>query len=167
VRFLYGEFEVTLDEKSRLLVPAEIRKRLQPEDGNAFILVIGQNRVPWLYAEGYYEELIEQDRTQLRPAADELAFLQVNFAGAARLELDRQGRVLIPDRVMRRVRLNKELMLAGVRDHLELWDRAAWDNRMRDLTERIPDLAVGSKETRRPDSGHPAGSEAGAPGGQG
>ena len=56
---LYGEHELTIDDKNRLLVPAEIRKSLSPErDGEAFFLVIGRNRKPWLYPERYYEHLV-------------------------------------------------------------------------------------------------------------
>ena len=54
---LYGEYELTIDDKNRLLVPSEVRKAIVPErDGEAFFLVVGINRVPWLYAERYYEQ---------------------------------------------------------------------------------------------------------------
>ncbi len=56
---LHGEYELTIDDKNRFLIPAEIRKMMNPErDGEAFFLVIGTDRRPWMYPERYYEALV-------------------------------------------------------------------------------------------------------------
>ena len=56
---LYGEYELTMDEKNRLVLPAEVRRALEPErDGEAFFVVIGVNQWPWLYPERGYEGLV-------------------------------------------------------------------------------------------------------------
>jgi MraZ protein len=60
-------------------------------------------------------------------APDELlAYERVNFALAGRVELDRQGRVLIADKMLKRAQLTEQVMMVGVRDHLELWDVEQW-----------------------------------------
>ena len=65
---LYGEYELTIDDKNRMLIPSEVRKSLDSErDGDAFFLVFGTNRRPWLYPERQYERQvaeIQQDLAQ-------------------------------------------------------------------------------------------------------
>jgi len=134
---LYGEYELNIDEKSRLLIPSEVRKQLDPErDGDGFFLVVGVNRVPWIYPERYYEDLVAKRPAELTPGEDALAFDQFNFALASKLELDSQGRVGIPQKTMKRSGLEKEVTLIGVRDHLELWNRTDWERRRQALEER-------------------------------
>ena len=72
---LHGEYEISIDDKNRFLIPAEIRKRMDPErDGTAFYLVIGQDRRPWIYTERFYESLSSDLPAELKPGLDRLAF---------------------------------------------------------------------------------------------
>ena len=143
----YGEYELTVDDKNRLLIPSEVRKRIDPaEDGEAFFLVVGVNRVPWLYAEHYYEELVSRRPADLMPPEYVLAFEQLSFALASRLEPDKQGRVLIPEKTLKRAGLEKDVTLIGVRDHLELWDRKEWETRRQALEQKIPEIVLLAKQ---------------------
>jgi MraZ protein len=124
---LHGEYELSIDDKGRFLIPAEIRKRMEPErDGSAFFLVIGPDRRPWLYTERFYESLLETQSSDLLPGRDLLARDRRMFGTAAYLEPDKQGRVLIPDAARKRTAIDKEFTLVGVRDHLEIWRREEW-----------------------------------------
>src|SRR5690606_1411530 len=90
---LYGEFELTIDDKNRMLIPSEVRRALVPErDGEALFLVFGTNRRPWLYPERQYEAMVARIQQELAPTEDALAFDQMHFAMASRLEWDKQGR---------------------------------------------------------------------------
>jgi len=134
---LYGEHELTIDEKNRMLCPSEIRRAMDPErDGQAFFVVIGKNRKPWLYAEKYYEHLASQRQQELTPSDDALAFDQYHFARASKVEWDKQGRILLPDKTLKRTGTNREVTLIGARDHLELWNRADWEARFEQLLAR-------------------------------
>jgi MraZ protein len=134
---LYGEHELMLDEKNRLLVPSEIRKSLVPErDGEAFFLVVGQNRKPWLYTEKYYEHLVSSGEQQLMPNENVLAFNQYFFAMASRAECDKAGRILIPEKTLQRTGTKREVTLIGARDHLEIWNRTDWEHRFEELFSR-------------------------------
>ena len=147
---LFGEYELSIDEKNRLLIPAEIRKSMVSErDGEAFFLVVGVNRVPWLYPEHFYEQLVAQVPQEITPGEDLLAYDQMNFAMASRLEWDKQGRVLIPEKTLRRTRLSREVTLIGVRDHLELWNRAEWEDRREQLLSRSSEIAIRAKQARQ------------------
>ena len=101
---------------------------MDPErDGTAFWLLIGADRRPYIYTEKYYESLVEQEPAQLSPGRDRLAYDRRMFGTSCYLEPDKQGRVLIPDQVRKRTGLDKEVTLVGVRDHMELWNRAEWE----------------------------------------
>ena len=146
---LIGEYELTIDGKNRLLVPAEIRRAIPPEHGEAFYLVVGINRVPWLYPERYYEELVMQAPTDMTPGEDLLAFDQLVFGMASKLPWDKQGRVLIPDKTLKRASISKDVTVVGVRDHLELWDRAAWEARREELERRSSEVFARAKPARQ------------------
>jgi MraZ protein len=125
---LHGEYELTIDDKNRFLIPAEIRKRMDPErDGGAFFLVIGPDRKPWMYTERYYEQMVSELPAQMSPGLDRLAYDRRVFGTAAFLEPDKQGRVLLPEMMRKRTALDREVTMVGVRDHLEIWNRPEWE----------------------------------------
>jgi MraZ protein len=137
-----GEHQLTIDDKNRMLVPSEIRKSMDPKrDGEGFYLVIGQNRKPWLYAERYYEELLEREANDLRPEAEirpdqrTLETWQATFALASKVSWDKQGRILLPEITLKRTNTDREITLIGVRNHLELWNRSDWDVRFNELLQ--------------------------------
>lgn len=147
---LIGEYDLTIDEKNRLQIPAEIRKSMDSErDGNAFFLVLGLNRKPWLYPERYYEQMVFQAQPELTPGEEQLDFDHLNFALADKRDWDSQGRMVIPEKTMRRTELNREVTLIGARDHLELWNRADWESRREQLLSRGPDVAIRAKQARQ------------------
>ena len=147
---LTGEFELNIDEKNRLLVPSEIRKSInQQEHGDGFFLVMGINRRPWLYSERYYENLVTAGPADITPENDLLAFDQLHFALASRLEPDGQGRLLLPMKTLRRAGIQKEVTLIGVRDHLEVWNRADWEARIEELERKAAEIAIAAKRQRQ------------------
>ncbi len=131
---LYGEYELTMDDKNRLLVPAEVRRSLDPErDGEAFFITVGVNRRTWLYPERGYEVLVSQLESEMSPGEDRLAFDQMHFSMVSKVEWDKQGRMLLPDKYRTRTGLNREVTMIGVRDHLEIWNREDWAVRLAEL----------------------------------
>jgi MraZ protein len=137
-----------------LLIPAEVRRTLDPQrDGEAFILVIGVNKRPWLYPENYYQQLVSAAEQSITPEEDSLAFDLMHFAMASRLEWDKQGRVLIPDKTLRRTGIGKEVTLVGVRNHLELWNRDDWEAHHEALMERMSEISLRAKQSQRVEPG--------------
>ena len=138
---LYGEFDLTVDDKNRLLVPAEVRRAINPDlHGDAFFLVIGSNRKLWFYPEHYYEELVATSPNDLVPGEDQLAYDQLKFAMVSRVERDAQGRMVLPERALRRTCAGREVTLIGARDHLELWNRSEWNRQFEDLFQRSTEI---------------------------
>ncbi len=127
--FLAGTFELSIDSKNRLSVPFAIRRKLNDDrDGHALYVVPGRRpNTLALYPEKHYERL----RVDL-PADDALseetfAYRQFEASQSALLDPDGQGRVLIPERLLKRAGIGKEVALIAVRDHLELWNRADFE----------------------------------------
>jgi len=84
----YGEHELTLDDKNRLLVPAEIRKSLDPvADGEGLMVVYGPNGKPWFYTEKYWRGLvIKEDPANLNVKEAQIKYLQLNVGMARRVD---------------------------------------------------------------------------------
>jgi MraZ protein len=123
-----GEYEHTLDAKNRVSIPARFRQTLSAQTvGDKFYLVFGPNKKLWLYPDQYYEELVSQYPAELIPDEQILRFEQITFGLAQLLEMDKTGRIILPERMIRRTELGKEVVIIGVRDHLELWNRDEWE----------------------------------------
>ena len=145
--FLMGEHDITVDDKSRLLVPAEFRKEIsEARDEKVLICRIGRKRVPWLYPENYYRELIAQRRLSLTPGEDEEAFNEAYYSLIFRLQWDGQGRVVLPEKLVNRTALKKELTIVGAGDHLVIWNREDWEKRAATLIDTIDQITDREKQ---------------------
>jgi len=124
---LTGEYELTLDEKNRISIPSRVREQIaQEESDNTFYLTLGVNRILSLYPEDYYRRIALAVAPRTVAPDELLTFNRINFALAGRVELDRQGRVLLNESAIRRAGLKERVTLIGVRDHLEIWDQQQW-----------------------------------------
>ncbi|HVP10564.1 MAG TPA: hypothetical protein VMV94_05160 [Phycisphaerae bacterium] len=124
-----GSSQHSVDAKNRLAIPAKFRSRIDPErDGNGFVVICGQpsDRL-WLYPERYFEALASRARSRLIPDGDQLRFDQLYFPSAEPAELDSQGRILIPERMLHAAGLGREVVICGVRDHLEIRRPEDWE----------------------------------------
>jgi MraZ protein len=123
---LTGTFPRSLDEKQRIAIPKRIRDALG--DGTTVLYVTpGNDSSLAVYTE---EELAKiADRLAASsPAQQEVrAFGRLFYAQAERVELDNQGRIRIPVELARGAGLEKDIVLLGVQNHLELWDKTRWE----------------------------------------
>ena len=119
---LTGTYTRTLDDKGRLVLPKRVREVMS----EAAILFVtpGPEQCLWLYTEAE----LERQATRFDRAADAEArvFRRLYFAQTEAVDLDKTGRMLVPERLLKFAGLKKEVVLIGVRDHLELWDAATW-----------------------------------------
>ncbi len=145
MRPLFGNYDLTLDEKNRLLVPSDIRKAWNPEDVESLVIVPGVNRKIWLYTEKFYEAMAAKMDSELSPEADEVEYDQLNFATAQRLEMDKAGRILIPEKLVKKGQLGREVTVVGMRDHVEIWNRGEWAAHEEELENRRAEIAARAK----------------------
>lgn len=137
-----GTYELTVDPKNRLSIPAGIRSSLDPEkDGSRFYLVPGARPGTLaLYADRYFERYAEQYHASLEENDEKEDFEQIFYAMATLLDIDKQGRVVLPQRIMDYAGLTKKVTLAGQRDHLVLWNREEFKRFTDRNWGRHPDL---------------------------
>lgn len=127
--FFVGNYELTVDSKNRLSIPNAIRSKQNTEqDGRGWYLVPGQRKGTLaLYPERYFERTradVPPDE-QLSPAAYQ--WRQFELSQSALVDPDGQGRILIPERLLKRAGITREVTLIGVQDRLELWSRGEYD----------------------------------------
>ena len=128
--FLIGEFDAILDEKNRLLVPADFRKEIvEAREEKTLVCRIGRSRIAELYPENYYREMIAQRRMSLVPGDEEEKFNEKYYGMIFPLDWDAQGRVVVPEKIIRRTNMGRSLTLVGEGDHLAVWNRDDWENR--------------------------------------
>ena len=120
---LLGEYEHTIDEKNRLTLPAKFRRAFV--DG--ILLTRGMDGCLSAYTPDEWARAVTSQLAGLDQFSQETRRMRRYFySGAVEAELDRQGRVMIPGALLEYAKLGREVVVAGVHDHLEIWDRAAW-----------------------------------------
>ncbi|MBY0523018.1 MAG: division/cell wall cluster transcriptional repressor MraZ [Gemmataceae bacterium] len=121
---LTGTFPRTLDDKKRLGLPKRFRELLG--EPTTLFVTPGPDQSLWLYTQQALEEL--SGKLDQAPATDAEArvFRRLYFAQTEAVDVDRSGRILVPDRLVQFAGLGQEVVLLGVRDHLELWNATRW-----------------------------------------
>ena len=115
----YGEYDHAIDDKNRLTFPARFRDAV----AEGVVLTRGQEGCISVYPRDRWESATAHI-TELDPLSRDARDLQrFVFAGAAVVEPDKQGRVVIPGHLLVHAGISKEVVLAGVQDRLEVWDR--------------------------------------------
>jgi MraZ protein len=134
---LLGTHDHTIDEKSRLTLPAKFRRSF--EGG----VVVTRGLDPCLVAYPRDEWARSQSRiADLDTLSGEARQLQrAVYANAVEGDLDRQGRFVIPAKLKEFAGLDRDVVVAGVNDHLEIWDRAAWERELSESEGRTRDVA--------------------------
>ena len=125
----YDHFEAVIDAKGRVAFPARHRERVPPEQRERFMLTVGPDGCLFLYPLSAWAEIEKEVRELNRnslgtPQARE--FERALFSSATDVDIDKQGRILLPERLRKRAGLTKDVVFAGVRNRVEIWDRARW-----------------------------------------
>lgn len=162
VLFLTGEYFRAVDTKSRLAIPPKLRESINTaEEGYGFIAVRLYDNVLYLYTPQTYRKIAPQFETRLEANSDVRSFKRLRYGLAEQLEVDALGRVLIPENMLKRCGLSKEVAIVGVEDHIEVWDRARWEAFAEEQLARHDELAEKAMALERSSA---AGQAAGAPG---
>lgn len=118
-----GEYNHIIDAKGRLIIPARFREGL----GERFVVTRGLDECLWIYGAEDWNKL-EEKLTSLpitNPTARKLnRFL---LGSAAECELDKMGRILLPQPLRQTAGLQKDVVLTGVGNKIEIWDKERWD----------------------------------------
>ncbi|MBI4093092.1 MAG: division/cell wall cluster transcriptional repressor MraZ [Candidatus Kerfeldbacteria bacterium] len=140
-----GEYHHAIDEKGRLAVPVKFRQEI----GRKVVVTRGLDNCLFVYTQKEWGTLAERLSKLPVAKANTRAFARLMLAGAMELEVDRQGRVILPDYLRKYAGLKKKVVLAGLLNRLELWDSAAWqkyqsgtERNAGDIAEALGELGV-------------------------
>jgi MraZ protein len=141
----FGEYEHSLDDKSRITLPARFRESFD----TGVVLARGLEKQVDVYPRDGWLVTVEARLAELDPLSREARDLRRFFyAGMADTELDKQGRVLVPPALVRHASLGKDVVIAGVYDHLEIWEREAWSTHVQAVEGSADDVAERLAEKR-------------------
>ena len=142
IKKFMGEYNHSLDSKGRLIVPSKFRELL----GDEFYVTKGLDPCLVAYTPEKWQEVLdsleEQLPTNFRNGREMRRYL---IGGSAEVEIDKQGRVLIPGNLRQFAHLEKNLVLVGAGDYFEIWDEQAWQqinsfDSISEIAEAIPGL---------------------------
>ncbi|MCR5175394.1 MAG: division/cell wall cluster transcriptional repressor MraZ [Anaerovibrio sp.] len=119
---LMGEYMHSIDAKGRVILPADFRAEL----GDSFIVTKGLDGCLFIYAQSEWEQLSAKLRQLPLAKTEARAFVRFFFAGARQVELDKQGRFLVPATLRQHASLQKDVVLIGVSSRIEVWSKDEW-----------------------------------------
>ncbi len=118
-----GEYTHTLDDKGRIAMPVKFREALR----SGAVVTRGLDSCLFVYTLAEWQRLAEKLASLPFSQANSRAFARLMLAGAMDVEIDKQGRLVIPEYLRTFAHLNKTVVVAGLYNRLEIWDEAAWN----------------------------------------
>ena len=139
-----GEYNHTIDPKGRVIIPAKFRDIL----GEQFVITKGLDGCLFAYDEQEWNAFEEKLKTLPITNKEARAFVRFFLAGAADVEADKQGRILIPGVLRDHAKLIKDVVLVGVGSRVEIWSKECWDNTAQyddvdEIAEHMQNLGFG------------------------
>ncbi|OIP70531.1 MAG: cell division/cell wall cluster transcriptional repressor MraZ [Candidatus Infernicultor aquiphilus] len=132
-----GQYEHTIDEKGRLIVPAKYREPL----GDNFIITYGLDVCLFVYSLEEWKTLAEKLKSLPLGQRDARAFKRILFSRATNCTIDSQGRVIIMKYLREYARIDKEVMIIGVSDRIEIWSKDIWQKYFDKIEDSYEDIA--------------------------
>lgn len=140
-----GEYSHTLDEKGRLAVPKKFRQAL----GKGAVVTRGLDNCLFLYTKSEWTKLAEKLANLPFAQANTRAFGRLMLAGAMDVEIDKQGRIILPEYLRIFSGLKKNIIVAGLYNRLEIWDQEKWreytdktEKESNQIAEQMSELGV-------------------------
>lgn len=132
-----GEYQHTLDTKQRLIIPAKFRDQL----GSQFVVTRGLDGCLFGYPMSEWQLLEQKLKALPLTKRDARAFVRFLYSAATVCTLDKQGRINIPDPLVKYAGLSKKCMVVGVSNRLEIWDSDRWDAYNADTADNFDEIA--------------------------
>lgn len=134
---LMGEFQHNIDAKGRIIIPAKLREDL----GAKFVITRGLDGCVFGYPLDNWEKIQEKLKQLPLAKKEARAFTRFFYSAAAEAEIDKQGRINIPSTLVDYANLEKECLVLGVSDRIEIWSKAKWENVSSEIEESFEEIA--------------------------
>ncbi len=129
MRIFTGQFDRTIDAKNRIQLPSQLRASIDKErDGSGLYITLGESRgTVAIYTERGFEALSSRIETEFMSGPESRRFELQFYALASHVEMDKQGRVILPERLRKMARLGEDVYLIGQKNRMEIWAREEFD----------------------------------------
>ena len=132
-----GEYQHSIDEKGRMIIPAKFREAL----GASFVMTRGLDQCLFVYPMEEWTTLEKKLKSLPLMKSDARAFTRFFFSGATECELDKQGRVNIPQNLRQHAGLAKDTIVIGVSNRVEVWSKDKWESYNQASEEQFNEIA--------------------------
>ena len=138
-QMLLGAYEHTIDDKNRLTLPAKFRESFAQD---TVVVTRGLDGCLEVFRGEDWARRVKSRLAPMDPLSKEARkYQRFVFSGASESELDKQGRVMIPAPLLKHAQLSRDVVVTGMRDHLEIWDREAWGRELAEVEGSADDVA--------------------------
>ena len=132
-----GEYHHSIDEKGRIIIPSKFRNEL----GDSFVITRGLENCLFVYSLVEWNKIVDKLKKLPFTKRDARNFTRFFLSGAAVTELDKQGRANISSSLIDFAGLDKECIIIGVNDRLEIWAKDNWENFFNTNSDKLSDIA--------------------------
>mgnify|MGYP000727907437 CR=1 FL=1 len=132
-----GEFHHNIDDKARIVMPSKFRFEL----GENFIVTRGLDECLFIYSNKEWNNLVDKLKTLSFTKKDVRAFMRFFLSGAVECSFDKQGRITLPSTLVSYANLEKECVIIGVNDRLEVWNEKTFNKYIELKQDEISNLA--------------------------
>lgn len=132
-----GEYRHNLDAKGRVIIPAKFREQLSYN----IILTRGLDGCISVYTQDQWMEIYKQLKKLPTTKRESRMYIHMLTSKAAEVEIDKQGRVLIPSSLISEAKIEKSCVIVGTADHFEIWAEERWDDYYETASESFEDIA--------------------------
>ena len=122
----YGEYEHSLDQKDRVIIPAKFREIFKENYAEKFFITRGLDRCLFVFTEEEWKAQEKKFRDMSFTREESRKFNRLYFSGAAEVICDKQGRILIPSYLKGYAEIKVDVVIIGVSDRIEIWSREKW-----------------------------------------
>lgn len=137
-----GEYKHNLDSKGRIIIPSKFREELH----TTFILTRGLDGCLTIYSLKQWEKLFEEVNKLPTTKKAARQYVRMLTSTATECTLDSQGRIQVPQFLSKPVNITKECVVIGANDHIEIWDKNAWENYYVDASNSFEEVAENLSE---------------------
>ena len=137
IAMFIGEYHHSIDDKGRLIIPSKFRDEL----GERFIVTRGIENCLFVYSEESWTKIVDKLESLPFTKKDARQFIRFFLSGATRAEFDKQGRINITSPLISYAKINKECVIIGTGDRLEIWSEESWNDFFTSAKDNMSDIA--------------------------
>lgn len=132
-----GEYHHSIDEKKRIIIPSRFREELK----DTFVITRGIENCLFIYSLEEWKKITDKLETLPFTKKDARQFIRFFLSGATEAKFDKQGRIVITTPLLEYAKIEKDCVIIGAGERLEIWSENAWNNFFNEASTNMSDIA--------------------------